>query len=430
MSASKIPPKVFISYSWDDASHKNWVREFAARLRGDGLDVTLDQWHVRPGDQLPAFMEQAVRNSDFVLIVCTPIYKAKSEGRAGGVGYEGTVIQGEIFIHGNDRKFIPLLRRGRWIDSAPTPLSGKAYIAFNEEADHHQSYRALLHTLYSNEAPPPAIGQKPDFSRPVSPVILNRDLRGHEQSVERVAITQDGSRLVSIDQGGQLRVWDSVTGTCLRVLSTGNSVHQLLWLDQSGSRALALGTQRYPRRVSIYSLDSEQPTVTLEDDEIKYCKVGLADNYVGAVAAALDWRIAITGSGSGELSIWDLTMAVKIRAVQAYNAEERKVDSDYSKLEGGVCSIRILRDGTKAVTLSNRQNYHGGRYDSAIKVWDLRDGSLLKGIPPPGDRKTLSYSTWEKENDFTSMCITSDESTIATTSTLHNAHLAMSLKNR
>jgi len=170
--------------------------------------------------------------------------------------------------------------------------------------------------------------------------------------------------------------------------------------------------------------------VTLEDDEIKYCKVGLADNYVGAVAAALDWRIAITGSGSGELSIWDLTMAVKIRAVQAYNAEERKVDSDYSKLEGGVCSIRILRDGTKAVTLSNRQNYHGGRYDSAIKVWDLRDGSLLKGIPPPGDRKTLSYSTWEKENDFTSMCITSDESTIATTSTLHNAHLAMSLKNR
>ena len=107
-------------------------------------------------------------------------------------------------------------------------------------------------------------------------------------------------------------------------------------------------------------------------------------------------------------------MAVKIRAVQAYNVEERKVDSDYSKLEGGVCSIRILRDGTKAVTLSNRQNYHGGRYDSAIKVWDLRDGSLLKGIPPPGDRKTLSYSTWEKENDFTSMCITSDESTIAT----------------
>lgn len=57
--------KVFISYSWDDDSHKEWVRNLATRLRKDGVDVTLDQWHIVPGDQIPSFMEQAVRESNY-----------------------------------------------------------------------------------------------------------------------------------------------------------------------------------------------------------------------------------------------------------------------------------------------------------------------------------------------------------------------------
>ena len=63
----KEPVKVFISYSWDDDDHKNGG-DFAARLRGEGIDVILDRWHAVPGDQLPKFMEQAVRESDFVFV--------------------------------------------------------------------------------------------------------------------------------------------------------------------------------------------------------------------------------------------------------------------------------------------------------------------------------------------------------------------------
>ena len=32
-----IVPKVFLSYSWDGAAHKQWVKQFAARLRKDGM---------------------------------------------------------------------------------------------------------------------------------------------------------------------------------------------------------------------------------------------------------------------------------------------------------------------------------------------------------------------------------------------------------
>ena len=98
-----IHPTTFISYSWDDEDHKAWVRELATQLRADGVDARLDHWHAVPGDELPEFMEREIRNNDFVLIICTPKYKAKSDNRAGGVGYEGDIMIGEIFVKHNHR---------------------------------------------------------------------------------------------------------------------------------------------------------------------------------------------------------------------------------------------------------------------------------------------------------------------------------------
>jgi hypothetical protein len=97
-------PSAFVSYSWDDEPHKTWVRDLSARLRGDGMNVILDLWATAPGDQLPQFMETAVRENEFVLIVCTPRYKEKSDKRLGGVGYEGDIMTGEVFTTKNRRK--------------------------------------------------------------------------------------------------------------------------------------------------------------------------------------------------------------------------------------------------------------------------------------------------------------------------------------
>ena len=106
--------KAFISYSWESEDHKHWVRELASRLRGDGIDAILDRWETVPGDQLPEFMGTAVRESDFVLIICTHKYKMKSDKRQGGVGYEGDIMTAEVLTKKNHRKFIPILREQTW----------------------------------------------------------------------------------------------------------------------------------------------------------------------------------------------------------------------------------------------------------------------------------------------------------------------------
>lgn len=126
-------PTAFISYSWDAPEHQRWVRDLASRLRADGVETVLDQWHAVPGDQLPAFMEQAVRESQFVLVICTPKYKLKSDSRRGGVGYKGDIMTAEVFTGTRRRKFIPVLNTGNWEDAAPSWLLGSYYVDLRGE---------------------------------------------------------------------------------------------------------------------------------------------------------------------------------------------------------------------------------------------------------------------------------------------------------
>jgi hypothetical protein len=102
-------PTAFVSYSWDDDVHKDWVKVLATRLRSDTVDVRLDQWHSVPGNQLTHFMKSEIGRNDFVIIVCTPKFKVKSDGRTGGVGYEGDIMTAEVFTKQNHLKFIPVL---------------------------------------------------------------------------------------------------------------------------------------------------------------------------------------------------------------------------------------------------------------------------------------------------------------------------------
>ncbi len=151
----------FISYSWDDEDHKCWVRDLATRLRADGVDAILDRWEVVPGDQMPAFMENAITNNDFVIVICTPNYKDRCDDRRGGVGYEGDIMTSEALYQDNDRKFIPVLRSGIWIESAPTWMRGKRYVDLSDFPNSEEGYEELLQTLLeANEGPPP-IGMPP-----------------------------------------------------------------------------------------------------------------------------------------------------------------------------------------------------------------------------------------------------------------------------
>lgn len=59
----QIPiPKVFISYSWTTAVHEDWVLTLATRLMENGVDVVLDKWDLKEGQDIYAFIESMVNS--------------------------------------------------------------------------------------------------------------------------------------------------------------------------------------------------------------------------------------------------------------------------------------------------------------------------------------------------------------------------------
>lgn len=140
-------PKVFITYAWEEGI-RNWVLDFATRLRNDGVDAILDQWDAVPGDPLTTFIETSIQESDFILVVCTPKYKTKSDSGSGGVGYEGAIITGELFYRDRPRKIIPILRKGNWAISAPTWIADTVFVDLRDDPYNENSYQSLLTTLH------------------------------------------------------------------------------------------------------------------------------------------------------------------------------------------------------------------------------------------------------------------------------------------
>ena len=133
VGADKARPTVFVSYSWDDEAHRDWVRRLAADLMERyGLLVTLDEHDLRPGDDRFVFMEQIAR-ADVVVIVCTPTYVEKANERRGGVGVETTIITPAYFEGHPEKRFIPVVRRrAPGVPAVPTYLGSLAYIDMTE----------------------------------------------------------------------------------------------------------------------------------------------------------------------------------------------------------------------------------------------------------------------------------------------------------
>lgn len=154
--------KVFISYSWEGEEHLDWVKSLADKLFGDGIEAIIDRYYVNPGDRIPKFMESSIRDSDYVIIVCTEEYKRKANNRQKGVGYESNIISAELYNNSNERKFIPIIRQGTFSTSIPTYLEGKLALDFRDNSFNKDSYKDLVATIYNVEKKP-KIGVRPRF---------------------------------------------------------------------------------------------------------------------------------------------------------------------------------------------------------------------------------------------------------------------------
>ena len=138
------PPKVFISYSHDTPEHKRWVSEIGAKLHRKGVNVILDQWDLRLGDDLTQFMEHGIRDSDKVLVICTDSYVRKANAGEGSAGYEPMILTRKLVEDVGTNKFIPIIPHASGEEKAPSFLGTQVYIDLPDEDQFDEKFNELL----------------------------------------------------------------------------------------------------------------------------------------------------------------------------------------------------------------------------------------------------------------------------------------------
>lgn len=158
-------PRVFISYSWTSTEYQERVIQLATKLRQNGVDVRLDVWDLKDGQDKYVFMEQCVTDPeiDKVLILSDKRYAEKADERKGGVGDETTIISAEVYGHADQTKIIPVImeRDSKGNAFLPAYLKSRIYRDLSGE-NFDEEFKELLRTIY--EAPShqkPELGEKP-----------------------------------------------------------------------------------------------------------------------------------------------------------------------------------------------------------------------------------------------------------------------------
>lgn len=160
-------PKVFISYSHSSEEYKRAVRRLAERLIEDGVDILIDQFELKEGQDLNSFMEKMLsdKSVERVLILSDKVYTGKANERLGGVGTETAIITSQVYEKTDQDKFIPVVmeRDLNGNPYLPKYLSSRAYCDLTGK-NYEKGYEQIVRAIYKEPAyRKPVMGEKPKW---------------------------------------------------------------------------------------------------------------------------------------------------------------------------------------------------------------------------------------------------------------------------
>lgn len=278
-------PNVFISYSQDDDEHKNWVLKLATDLRANGVDVVLDQWDLRIGQNLGYFMEQGLSSARLVLCVCSENYVSKVDNRKCGSGYEGTLINQSLIRNQNLDYIIPVIRKNETDKKTPLMLGGKLYVDFRNDSAYTSKFSELLERIYDVDiVKKPPLGNNP-FSTSLS---LRIDAKTKIESVQYSNPAMTGSVAFQYDNNNG--------NYCIGIGDFSFTTH---W-SRSGNDSIHIygkigykrGTSKFPLYGEIENFDFSSNCRTVKKGEIV-----IIENSFGHFAAIKVGSIKSSGHG-------------------------------------------------------------------------------------------------------------------------------------
>ena len=153
---NKSPPRVFISYSHDNAEHCDRVLMLATRLRADGLNAQLDQFENSPAQGWPLWCARQILDSNYVLIICTAIYRDRflgleDFGKGRGVKWEAKVIHNTLYYEEVNSGFIPVIFDPSDKEHIPETVKDASWYLVSPNGKESSGYTQLRERLAGDE---------------------------------------------------------------------------------------------------------------------------------------------------------------------------------------------------------------------------------------------------------------------------------------
>jgi GTPase SAR1 family protein/DNA-binding beta-propeller fold protein YncE/DNA-directed RNA polymerase subunit RPC12/RpoP len=339
---------VFLSHS---AKDKRRVQKLAERLRNAGLDVAT---------------EGNVETARVQVLCLSPA----------ALGSEWAALERDTVLFRDPanigRRFVPLL-----LADCTLPETLRRYKCVDYRKGTSQAFEELLAACREEE-------QAAEQREPV--VVLERELKGHTNWVQSVAIGPDGKCMGSSSHDKTLKIWDLKSGKCRGTLMGHTDLVMSIALTPDGKRILSAS---FDNTVRVWDAESHRELAKMEGH--------LAA--VWSVAAMPDNYRALSGGFDKTLRLWDLSSAKCLKTIgcgteeaddvfatvvnsvgthalsahrgghiRLWNIETGECLATLIGHSGPVLSIQITRDGRFAVSASE---------DKTLKIWNLETRTCI-----------------------------------------------------
>jgi WD40 repeat protein len=248
---------------------------------------------------------------------------------------------------------------------------------------------------------------------PEVPVSIVRNLSGHTSYVNCLAISPDGSTLISGSADTSIKLWDFATGKELRTLNGHTSYVNALAISPDGKILASGGADT---TILIWDLATGRILHTLRGHA----------GFINALSINRSGNLLASGSADGTIKIWDLATGITKRTLRGHSSfvnalmfstNDRTL---FSASADTTIKLWTVDTGEELRTLTGHSNFVNSlaispdgntlissSADKTIKVWDLSTPTapprtlightnFVSGLALNADGKTLLSSSGDQ----------------------------------